>query len=147
MIDTSKKIMPNFKKTLSLCCGGKWNVSWTSKFIILLIMEAITMGRITPIIVAVAFVLIAILFIYYSMKSLIDSSTGSNLMTQTCGVKIPDFLINQHVDRNRSVRSHYKKVLAKNLARRTQKQRIKALKLSKYSSEEKKTLRFCSVGL
>ena len=110
-------------------------------------MEAITIGKITPIVIVVAFVFIASLFIYYSMKSLIHSSTAPNLMTQTCGVKIPDFLIHQHVDRSRSVRSHYKKVLAQNFARRTQKETIKALKFSQYSSEEKETLRFCSVGL
>ena len=93
-------------------------------------METIAIAKIVPILVAIAFVLIAPLFIYYSMKSLTNSSAGPNLCTKTCGVKIPDFLVSQHVDRKRSVRSHYRKVLARNLARRTQKERIKTLKIS-----------------
>ena len=81
-------------------------------------METISFGNPLSTFIGFAFLLLAPIFIYYSMKSLINPQATSGGYLQNAGTKIPEFLSSSHVDRTRRVRKNYKRVLTKNYKRK-----------------------------
>ena len=82
-------------------------------------METISIGNPLSTFIAVAFLLLAPIFIYYSRKSLINPPAASGAYLQNTGTKIPEFLLSSHVDRTRRVRKNYKGLLAKSYTKRS----------------------------